>query len=85
MSYAVLKFIKSLRVEGKEVTENLILEWAHSKVGNKHPKIENFKDTTLRNGLFLIYLLDSVEPGFINYHIVSKGESGLGYNYFLLK
>jgi plastin-1 len=76
MSHSMLQFIKNLKVDGKEVTEKDLLQWANEKVPEK-VRIESFKDASLRSGQFLLYLLEAVEPGCINWkfvHIVPEFE-----------
>lgn len=92
MRHDILNFVRNLKYEGKEVTEAVMIDWANKKVANledgqmnaiqvastgKQLRIESFKDPQLRNGLFLIHLLDAVKPGCINYNLVTPGSTSM--------
>eukprot|EP01133_Synstelium_polycarpum_P002555 gene2555-2929_t len=87
--YHLLSILQSLRKtdtlrssggaggQAKEVTEADIIRWANQKVTTigKSTGINNFKDASIGNGLFLIDLLESVSLGAVNYGIVNPGET----------
>lgn len=39
--------------------------------------MQSFKDLSLRDGKFLIDLIDSIQPGSIDYSLVMHGNTGL--------
>jgi len=59
--------------QGKEVTENDILEWANNKLPEN--KIESFKDPSLRTGYFLCMLCAAVSPRSVNVDLITTGET----------
>jgi len=40
-------------------------------------KMNSFKDSSLRNGIFLIDLLNGIRPGIVDYNLVKRGISGI--------
>jgi plastin-1 len=79
MRYHILSVLKDLNsIRGKEITDNDILLWANAKVAEagKESKIQNFRDSSLRDAKFLIDLLDAIRPGRVNYQLVMNGNKG---------
>jgi len=77
MRYHILSVLKDLNsIRGKEITDNDILLWANAKVAEagKESKIQNFRDSSLRDAKFLIDLLDAIRPGRVNYQLVMNGN-----------
>jgi plastin-1 len=76
MRHHVLSILKSLKVGGKEVTEEDMIKWANEQVAKsgKSSRMQSFKDPTLRTGIFFLELLDSIRRC-VNWEIVTKGET----------
>ncbi|KXS14188.1 hypothetical protein M427DRAFT_57940 [Gonapodya prolifera JEL478] len=74
----VIQVIKSLSKDGKEVTDNDIIKWANATVkrGAKSTSITNFKDPSLKTGLFLLDLLNGIKKGIVDYGLVTSGIKG---------
>ncbi len=49
--------------------------WQIRAANKKAKEIDNFKDETISTGEFLIDLLDSCEPGVVNYELVTPGSN----------
>jgi hypothetical protein len=47
---------------GKKISDTEILAWANAK-NSGNGKISSFHDPSLKNGIFLIHLIDAVRPG----------------------
>jgi len=78
MRFHVISTLQSLSAAtGKQITDNDIVSWANNKVraAGKSSKMDSFKDSSLRDGRFLIDLLDSVRPKTVNYELVTAGKS----------
>eukprot|EP01119_Soliformovum_irregulare_P011979 TRINITY_DN3073_c0_g2_i6.p1 TRINITY_DN3073_c0_g2~~TRINITY_DN3073_c0_g2_i6.p1 ORF type:complete len:515 (-),score=199.20 TRINITY_DN3073_c0_g2_i6:32-1345(-) len=77
MRHHVLSILKGLDSRANEISDAEIIQWANDKVekSNKSSRMKSFKDSSLRNGKFLIDLLDAVGPGCVNYSLVSEGDS----------
>jgi len=80
MRLHTLKFLAQVQAKkfgGKEVDEQMIVEWANALVESKgrSTRMQSFKDPTLRNGIFFMDLLFSVEPRVINWDFVTAGET----------
>jgi len=78
MRFHVISTLQSLSAAtGKQINDNDIVAWANNKVrsAGKKSKMDSFKDSTLRDGKFLIDLLDSVRPKTVNYELVTPGQS----------
>jgi plastin-1 len=80
MRLHTLKFLKEVQGKkfgGKEVTEQMIVDWANNLVESKgrSTRMASFKDPSLRNGIFFMDLLFSIEPRVINWDFVTPGET----------
>ncbi|PKY49329.1 fimbrin [Rhizophagus irregularis] len=77
MRMNIIQTLTSLSKGGRDITDNDLIKWANDTVsrGGKSSKISSFKDPALRNGIFLIDLLDSIKPGIVDYSLVTKGVS----------
>ncbi|CAM6096511.1 unnamed protein product [Calypogeia fissa] len=75
MRYHVLYLLKNLRLQGREVSDVDIVQWANLKVKNvgKSTRIESFKDKSITTGVFFMDLLGAVEPRVVNWSIVTAG------------
>jgi len=62
---------------GQKITDQQLLDWANNKVagGGKGGKISSFHDPSLKDGVFLINLVDAVKPGSVEFSCVEKGGS----------
>jgi len=62
---------------GREVTENDIITWATRKVSSsgKSTRMDNFKDKSLANSLFIMDLLWACQPDSVNYDLVTPGKT----------
>ncbi|XP_052207874.1 fimbrin-5-like [Diospyros lotus] len=79
MRFTMLQLLRNLRShsQGKEITDNDILNWANHKVrsSGRKTQMESFKDKNLSNGMFFLELLSTVEPRVVNWGVVTKGET----------
>ena len=75
----IIQTLKSISKEGKDVTEADMIKWANETVkrSGRTESIMNFKDPTLRSGLYLLHLLDGIKKGTVDYATVTKGVSGI--------
>ena len=62
----------TLKVLGNK-TEDDLVKWAN-EMALKDPKIGSFKDKSLRNSVFFIHLMNSIEPRAINWDIVVQDK-----------
>ena len=78
MRMNIIQTLTSLSKGGRDITDNDLIKWANDTVarGGKSSKIQSFRDSTLRNGIFLIDLLNSIKPGIVDYTLVTRGISG---------
>lgn len=60
-----------------EVTEDHIVNWANSRVraAGKTVGMRSFKDSTLKNSMFLLELIAAIEPRAVNWDIVTRTDS----------
>ncbi|PRP88123.1 kinesin-like protein [Planoprotostelium fungivorum] len=79
MQYHFLR--KLQQFGGKEITEADMVRWVNEKVkkAGKTKSIKGFRDATMKDGLFLIDLLDAIHPGSVNYNLVSKADNEDGH------
>jgi len=80
MRMHTLKFLAQVQAKkfgGKEVTDQMIIDWANQLVTSKgrSSKMESFKDATLRSGIFFLDLLWAVEPRIINADFLTPGDT----------
>lgn len=75
MRQSLLNTIKDIG-NGKDVSENDILNWANEKVAASGSglKIDSFKDPSIKNGRFLCSLCHAVSPKSCNMDLVLPGE-----------
>lgn len=57
-----------------DATEQDIINWANGMVKRDEP-IKSFKDSSLKNGKFLIELCASIEPRVVNWELMMPGEN----------
>jgi plastin-1 len=75
--YHLLHILKTIG-NTNYVDETTIKNWANQTIraaNKKSKEIDNFKDETISTGEFLIDLLDSCEPGVVNYELVTAGSN----------
>jgi len=77
MRFNVLSILTKLG-GGNKIADNEIIAWANGKNASKGSKISSFHDPSLKNGIFLIDLIDSVRPGSVDYAMVEKDGSEKG-------
>eukprot|EP00485_Elphidium_margaritaceum_P020574 CAMPEP_0202725820 /NCGR_PEP_ID=MMETSP1385-20130828/184297_1 /ASSEMBLY_ACC=CAM_ASM_000861 /TAXON_ID=933848 /ORGANISM="Elphidium margaritaceum" /LENGTH=622 /DNA_ID=CAMNT_0049392025 /DNA_START=93 /DNA_END=1961 /DNA_ORIENTATION=- len=79
MRYHLLKFLASISVDGKKVTDQDVLAFCNSSVKNsdlpKKPQIKSFNDSTISSGEFFIYLVASIDPEIVNWELVTEGQT----------
>jgi len=66
---------------GKKITDSEIIAWANEKVkgSGKTSKITSFHDPNLKDGIFLIELVDAVKPGSVEWSLVERGSEQKDY------
>ena len=67
MRLNIIQTLVSLSKSRREITDVDLVQWANDTVkhGGKSTKMNSFKDSSLRNGIFLIDLLDGIRPGIV--------------------
>ena len=61
----------------KLIKDEEIVAWVNEKLekGEKETRIASFKDTSISTSTCVFDLIDAIKPGFIQYNMVTKGES----------
>ena len=74
----IIQTLKTLTKGGHEITEADMISWANDAVkrGGKASSINSFRDTSLRNGLFFLDMLNGVKKGVVDYQLVTDGVTG---------
>jgi len=80
MRYHTFKFLAEVQAKkfgGKQVDDHAIIEWANHTVSasGKNSKIDSFQDHSLHTGIFILDLLNAVEPRIMNWDFVTPGEN----------
>jgi len=80
MRYHTIRFLAEVQAKkfgGAEVTDDMIIAWCNDKVksAGRTSTMANFKDKTLRSGLFFLDLLAAIEPRIIDAAFVTPGET----------
>nr|CAG8555590.1 4086_t:CDS:10 [Entrophospora candida]CAG8612271.1 6171_t:CDS:10 [Entrophospora candida] len=77
MRLNIIQTLISLSKGGREITDADLVQWANETVrrGGKTTKMNSFKDSSLRSGIFLIDLLNGIRPGIVDYSLVTRGIS----------
>ena len=74
MRYHLLKFLASLSVDGKQITDKDVIEFCNTQIQksdlDKKPQIKSFNDEKIGEGLYFIYLVASIEPEIVNWELV---------------
>ncbi|KAJ3390549.1 hypothetical protein HDU92_000388 [Lobulomyces angularis] len=74
----IVQTLKVLTKNGAPITDNDIVKWANDTVAHKagkSSKMANFKDPSLRSGVFLCDLMNGIKKGIVNYELVTNGDS----------
>jgi len=76
MRFNVLSILNKLG-GGKKISDAEILTWANEKVSahGKSKKISSFHDPSLKDGIYIIELIDAVRPGSVEWNNVEKGDT----------
>jgi len=75
MRFHIISVLSSLSAaSGKQVTDNDIINWANSTVKSGR-RISSFKDSELRNSLYLLDLLEGVRPHTVDPDLITPGAS----------
>eukprot|EP01080_Neovahlkampfia_damariscottae_P010188 gene10188-2607_t len=69
----IVNILAGLSGDGKEITDNDIIEWANGLVNGT--KIDSFKDKSIGSGVFLCELCAAVKPDAVNKDFITPGES----------
>jgi hypothetical protein len=75
MRFNVLSILNALG-GGKKISDSEIIAWANGKVGRK---ITSFHDPSLKNGLYILDLIDAVRPGSVERNLVENGADEKAY------
>eukprot|EP00096_Caligus_rogercresseyi_P001931 TRINITY_DN1343_c0_g1_i1.p1 TRINITY_DN1343_c0_g1~~TRINITY_DN1343_c0_g1_i1.p1 ORF type:complete len:625 (+),score=143.30 TRINITY_DN1343_c0_g1_i1:96-1970(+) len=72
-----LSLLAKLSQDGKPISEAQILSWANEKLAenDKNVRINSFQDSTIKTGLPIIYLIDALRPGTIDFSIVKSASN----------
>jgi plastin-1 len=60
-----------------DITEDHIVRWANEKVASsgKTSAMRSFKDSSLKNSVFLLELVAAIESRAVNFDLVSRGDT----------
>eukprot|EP01084_Bolivina_argentea_P295847 509470_1 len=79
MRYHLLKFLASLSVDGKKITDKDVVKFCNESITNsdldKKPQIKSFSDGTISTGVFMIYLVASIVPDIVDWDLVTDGDN----------
>jgi len=79
MRQYTINMLKTLAVSQgiPEVTDDIIVAWANDKVqkSGKSSTMRNFRDASLKNGVFLLHLVGAIEPRAVNPDLVTGGDT----------
>ncbi|KAG5518495.1 hypothetical protein PMAC_002891 [Pneumocystis sp. 'macacae'] len=75
MRQNIIQTLKSLSKDGKDITDTDMVSWCNemSHRGGKSSSIKSFKDSSLRNGIFLLDILNGLRSGYVDYTLVTPG------------
>ncbi|KAI3650716.1 hypothetical protein MP228_004197 [Amoeboaphelidium protococcarum] len=73
----VIQILKSVAKDGKEVTEQDMVNWANSVPGRvgKKSSMSGFKDSSLKTSLFFLDVLAGIKKGIVDYNLVTAGDN----------
>ncbi|KAJ5068271.1 fimbrin-1 [Anaeramoeba ignava] len=78
MEYHIKSILTKLKViQSGKITDSVMVKWANEKVSNagKKTQIRNFRDRSIRNGIFFVDLVYAIKPQVVNYSFVQDGSS----------
>jgi plastin-1 len=77
----IVQILKTLTKGGKDITDADIVSWANDVVKRqgKTSSMANFGDSSLKNGIFFLDLLNGIKKGIVNYDLVSRSTSENDY------
>lgn len=69
--------LKMLTHDGKIMKDNEIIKWCNEKLtaAGKSSTFTSFKDSTLATSRSIVDLIDAVQPGYINYDLVTNASN----------
>lgn len=76
--YTLLVLAQLAAHEGiNEVSEEHVIQWANQKVAasGRSSSMRNFKDQSLKNGIFLLELVNAIESRAVNWDLVTPGSN----------
>ena len=80
MRISIVKTLSSLSKSGRPPTDSEVLKWANTTAQKAKPgvkTIRSFKDPSITTGLFLLDLLDAIQPGIVDPSLVlNVSETG---------
>lgn len=67
-----LSVLSQLASSGDPIVEGAIIDWANEKLesAGKASRIKNFQDSSIRQAVVIIDLIDAIKPGIVNYDLV---------------
>ncbi|KTW28117.1 hypothetical protein T552_01978 [Pneumocystis carinii B80] len=77
MRQNIIQTLSSLSKDGKEITDSDMVLWCNqmSRKGGKTSTIKSFKDPCLKNGIFLLDVLNGLKSDYVDYNLVTSGVS----------
>merc|ERR1712146_439987 len=77
MRYYILHFLKSLSSDGKEITEQDIIDWCNAKMADAGEELQmhSFKDSHLSNAVYMLRLLHRLRPESVEESDILPGET----------
>jgi len=77
MRYHTIKFLSKLTLDGSQVTDEQIIEWANKKVAEagRPSTMRSFRDKTLATSHFFFDLLHAVNGDIINWDLVTGADN----------
>jgi len=77
MRYHTIKFLSALTMDGAQVTDEQIVEWANKKVADagRPSSMKSFRDKSLATSHFFFDLLHAVTPDIINWDLVTAADN----------
>ncbi|BFZ61081.1 fimbrin [Saitoella coloradoensis] len=75
----IVKTLAALSKGGRELTDGDMVKWANEMASKSRSRrsqpIRSFKDPALRDGTFLLDVLEGLKPGYVDYDLVTSGRS----------
>lgn len=72
-----LSMLSQLAESGSPIVETEIINWVNTKLqaAGKSSSIRSFQDTTVKNAMVVVDLIDAIKPGTINYDLMKTDGS----------